>query len=346
MKSHHFPFVTFIFIAALLLLESRLTVAQTLPSGDDAKVTQIISADTINVTINNTGFTIGLIGLDAPNPANKTAKAECFATQSQTFVQGLLRGKTMRVTRDSSDFDPTGRLMRYVYLQDGRLLNEVLLHDGYARTANVSPDVQLQARFQKAEQEAQAAKRGLWSVCAQPITKSPAPTPVVATSNGSCPTFNVGDVVKQGPRADVLSTLADNACVKLVSNGGAGIYRWHPAGSRIRRDQNLLVRWQDGVLSIWRHSNGHWIATGLKDYKQFFEGGLSFPARGPRDETLTHMGDNNQILGVESTRTFLLQDMGVDNLVTLIDAFQIESGDYFMPKFSYYESLHWFVAAP
>ena len=38
--------------------------------------------------------------------------------------------------------DRFGRLLRYVYLEDGRMVNEVLVRNGFAAVSSVPPDVQ------------------------------------------------------------------------------------------------------------------------------------------------------------------------------------------------------------
>ena len=63
--------------------------------------------------------------------------------------------------KDISETDRFGRLLRYVYLEDGRMVNELLVAEGFAQVSTFPPDVKYVDRFL----EAQAAERGLWSQC-------------------------------------------------------------------------------------------------------------------------------------------------------------------------------------
>lgn len=43
--------------------------------------------------------------------------------------------------------DKYGRLLAYVWLSDGRMLNEVLIREGYAQVYTIPPNVKYQERF-------------------------------------------------------------------------------------------------------------------------------------------------------------------------------------------------------
>ena len=60
--------------------------------------------------------------------------------------------------------DPYGRLLAYVYLPDGKMFNETLVEEGYARVATFPPNVRYVDRFLQAQREARGANRGLWGL--------------------------------------------------------------------------------------------------------------------------------------------------------------------------------------
>lgn len=65
--------------------------------------------------------------------------------------------------------DPTdryGRALAYIYLQDGRMFNELLVERGYATPLTIPPNVDYADRFVRAAREAREANRGLWRACA------------------------------------------------------------------------------------------------------------------------------------------------------------------------------------
>ena len=119
-------------LAALPLVVTLLTATAPafavrpldLPPGDDAVVTRVVDGDTVEIKIGDTGFTIGYLGINAPE-GRPDKTPECFA---KAFNSKLLAGKTLRLERDKTDFDPDGRLLRYAYLPDGRMVTGCSLY--------------------------------------------------------------------------------------------------------------------------------------------------------------------------------------------------------------------------
>ncbi len=58
--------------------------------------------------------------------------------------------------------DQYGRILAYVYLQDGRMLNEEIVKSGYANVMTIPPNVKHEDRFRKVYREARENRRGLW----------------------------------------------------------------------------------------------------------------------------------------------------------------------------------------
>jgi micrococcal nuclease len=128
-----------------------------------ARVTRIISGDTFEARIGSAVERIRLLGVNAPEI---TGQAECYGREATAIAADLLSGSnTLRLERDVTDRDRFGRLVRYGWLSDGRLLNEVLVAEGYAQLFDFSPDMKYRQRIVAAEQSARAAKRGMWSHC-------------------------------------------------------------------------------------------------------------------------------------------------------------------------------------
>jgi len=53
-------------------------------------------------------------------------------------------------------------LLAYIYLPDGRMLNEEIVKEGYGQVYTVPPNVRYEDRFLKAYREARESKTGLW----------------------------------------------------------------------------------------------------------------------------------------------------------------------------------------
>ncbi len=55
-----------------------------------------------------------------------------------------------------------GRLLGYVYLFNGSMLNEEIVKGGYAGVSTFPPNLKYQERFLAANEEARKNRRGLW----------------------------------------------------------------------------------------------------------------------------------------------------------------------------------------
>ncbi len=59
-------------------------------------------------------------------------------------------------------WDKYGRILAYVYLQDGTFVNAWPVEHGYAQVMTVQPNVKYQDLLLKLQREAREAGRGLW----------------------------------------------------------------------------------------------------------------------------------------------------------------------------------------
>lgn len=139
-----FPFLFLALCWALPLLAAETIVG---------KVVSIADGDTITVLVDKTQVKVRLHGIDAPE------KAQDFGTVSRTFTSDQCFGE--EVTVEVTDTDRYGRKVGVVTLADGRVLNHALVEAGLAHwyEAYAPKDATLKGL----EEEAKAAKRGLWS---------------------------------------------------------------------------------------------------------------------------------------------------------------------------------------
>lgn len=150
------------------------------------KVEKVIDGDTIQVFINGKTATIRLIGIDTPEAVERGRPVQCFGDRASEKAREILGSKSIRLEPDATqgDKDKYGRLLRFVFLEDGTNFNELLIREGYAHeyTYNSNP-YKYQMRFLEAERSAREQGLGLWSpnACAQTSTDSKAPT----ITNGS-----------------------------------------------------------------------------------------------------------------------------------------------------------------
>jgi len=164
-----------IFILLTILLPSALLAersTRTLP----ADVLSITDGDTIVIRLHGHKEKVRLIGIDAPEcRPNPKAKKDSLRTgtdlrtinemgqRSTRYVKSILKPlEPVTIELDVQHRDKYGRLLAYIWLQDGRLLNEEIVRAGYAGLMTYPPNVRYQKRLQDAYRDAWEAGRGLW----------------------------------------------------------------------------------------------------------------------------------------------------------------------------------------
>jgi micrococcal nuclease len=162
-----------ILIIALLIL--CLLLVFTLYADETGTVADVVDGDTLLVEYNGKKETINLIGIDAPESVmNRKAEIDSRQTgeslieitskgiDAKRFVERIVKkGDFVAIAFDVQVRDQDGKLQGYVYLADGRMLNEEIVRAGYARIATTPPNVKYQERFVKAYKEAKMYRRGL-----------------------------------------------------------------------------------------------------------------------------------------------------------------------------------------
>ena len=130
---------------------------------ETARVSRVVDGDTIEVTLRGETQRVRLLLVDTPEVHGGE---ECYGPEASAYVASLLAdGSELRLERDVTDADFFGRLLRYVYLADGRMLNELLVEGGYATVYPFGSDVLHEQRLRDAEARAREAGAGLWTAC-------------------------------------------------------------------------------------------------------------------------------------------------------------------------------------
>jgi len=161
-------------IVALCLL--CLLLILTLYADETATVVDVVDGDTLMVEYNSKKESINLLGIDAPESVmNRKAEidsrtaGESLLTitfkgiDAKRFVERIVKkGDIVVMAFDVQVRDQEGKLQGYVYLSDGRMLNEEIVRAGYAKVAVAPPNMKYQERFIEAYKEARIYRRGLW----------------------------------------------------------------------------------------------------------------------------------------------------------------------------------------
>ena len=87
-----------------------------------------------------------------------------FSLEASAANSQLLAAGRACLEKDISERDRYGRLLRYVWLSDGRLVEEELLREGFAALTTFPPDIKyIEERYLPALREARGAGRGIWT---------------------------------------------------------------------------------------------------------------------------------------------------------------------------------------
>ena len=139
-------------------------------------VTRIVDGDTLKVFFLEGEESIRLIGIDTPESrVNKKTKKDAkrsgqdietiiaMGKRATEYVESLVKpGGLITIEFDVQERDRYKRLLGYVYLSNGKMLNEEIVKAGYASVMTIPPNVKYKDRFLIAYQEARERKVGLW----------------------------------------------------------------------------------------------------------------------------------------------------------------------------------------
>jgi micrococcal nuclease len=125
-----------------------------------ARVTKVTDGDTIHAGDHGS---VRLIGIDTPEVYGEP---ECFGRQASRFAKRLLPlGTRVRFRVGVEERDRYGRLLAYMWLPDGRMLNRVMIDEGYAQPLTIPPNVEFADVFRAGAHAARQAGLGLWQAC-------------------------------------------------------------------------------------------------------------------------------------------------------------------------------------
>ncbi len=159
-----------LFVFILTLLSSSLHAQELFT------VLRVVDGDTLKVRYLGEDESVRLIGIDTPESrVNKKTKKDAkrskqdietivaMGKRATAYVEGLVKpGDTITIEFDVQERDRYKRLLGYVYLSNGKMLNEEIVKAGYANVMTIPPDVKYEDRFLRAYKQARERKKGLW----------------------------------------------------------------------------------------------------------------------------------------------------------------------------------------
>ena len=138
------------------------------PTGDTevASLLRVVDGDTIRVLLNGQDTPVRYIGIDTPEPNDRDPAQQALADAAMAANAALLDGHDLILERDVSETDSFGRLLRYVWVDDGSsltLVNQELVRQGLARATSYPPDVAYDDVFAAVQEVAQSQALGFWA---------------------------------------------------------------------------------------------------------------------------------------------------------------------------------------
>lgn len=122
----------------------------------ECRITRIADGD--SVTCGSAGR-IRLLLIDAPELSQGAPGRD-----AQRVLSALIPvGTRVQIQTDVRQRDSYQRILAYLFLEDGRMVNEEMARSGYATALVYPPNVRHVERIRRAVKEAQSAKRGLWA---------------------------------------------------------------------------------------------------------------------------------------------------------------------------------------
>lgn len=135
-------------------------------------VERAVDGDTLKL---GNGERVRLIGIDTPElhvsdklyrdskrSGQDIATIQAMGKRSYEFTRNLVEGKRVRLEFDVEKKDRYGRILAYVYLQDGTFVNAEIMKQGFASVMTYPPNVKYADLFKDLYREARENNRGLW----------------------------------------------------------------------------------------------------------------------------------------------------------------------------------------
>ncbi len=135
-----------------------------------ALVIKVVDGDTIGVEFNDKSGamlkkTVRLIGIDSPETVHPNKPVECFGKEASQKLRAILENRNISLMSDPTqgDRDKYGRLLRYVFLENGTNVNLQMITEGYAYEYTYDEPYKFSNEFKDAQRKAEENKRGLWA---------------------------------------------------------------------------------------------------------------------------------------------------------------------------------------
>lgn len=178
-----------------------------------AYVERVVDGDTIEVILDGEKYELRYIGIDAPESGSP------YAEEAREANKNLVENQIIELEKDVTDRDQFGRLLRYVFLTDGRFVNSELAGMGLVRAVVFPPDINYQEVIESKTNLAKNAGIGLWDSSPTPTTELDIDQGIQIQVDPTCSQFNA-------PGNDNQNKNEEFVCIRNLSNQNIDLLDW------------------------------------------------------------------------------------------------------------------------
>ncbi len=130
------------------------------------QVTKVVDGDTFWIdNLRPNGLKIRFIGIDAPESRNAfKKKKQYYGKESKAYLTDLLQNRKVRLEFDVDSLDQFKRTLAYVFLENGDMVNELIIKSGNGILMTIPPNVKYEELLIKAQTHARVNNLGLWKI--------------------------------------------------------------------------------------------------------------------------------------------------------------------------------------
>ena len=152
-----------IFLTLFLFFTSIIAInAKTI----SVKFSDCVDGDTAKFTYKNEEITARFLAIDTPETKHPTKGEEPYGKEASEYTCKKLKEANkikLEYDNDSDELDKYDRHLVWVFIDD-ELLQKKLVSKGYASVAYLYGDYKYTSELEKAEQDAEDNKLGIWSI--------------------------------------------------------------------------------------------------------------------------------------------------------------------------------------
>lgn len=127
---------------------------------------RVVDGDTIVISYEGEDMKVRFIGVNTPESATGNSNRDTQeGISASNFTKQLLSDSDIvYIEFDEGKYDKYGRLLAYVYTEDGVQINALLLQNGLARTMFRNPNYKYQTEFNEIQRYAEGNDIGFWGI--------------------------------------------------------------------------------------------------------------------------------------------------------------------------------------